>query len=193
MTQEIVLASTSPFRKELLDKLQLVFSTAKSNVDETPLPNETAIELTERLAIAKAKAVAPQFPDALIIGSDQVALNGDTILGKPHTHENATKQLQQASGKCVTFYTGLCLYNASTGKTYSMVEPYEVHFRNLSEQLIERYLIKEKPYKCAGSFKSEALGICLFSKLSGKDPNSLIGLPLISLIEMLEKEGVQIP
>ena len=190
MSQPLVLASTSPFRKQLLEKLHLEFSTTNPQVVEDELPNETAIQLVERLAIAKAQAVTSDFPNALIIGSDQVCLNNGKILGKPGNFENAFKQLKAASGQHVTFYTGLALINSKTGNIQSLVEPFEVYFRTLSDEMITNYLIKEQPYNCAGSFKSEGFGISLFSKFEGKDPNSLIGLPLISLIEMLEKEGL---
>ena len=190
MPQKLVLASTSPFRKELLEKLHIEFSTANPQVTEDELPNETAIQLVERLAIAKAQAVTTDFPDALIIGSDQVCLNDGKILGKPGDFDTAFQQLKAASGQHVTFYTGLALINSKTGKIQSLVEPFEVYFRELSDKMITNYLNKEQPYNCAGSFKSEGFGISLFSKFEGKDPNSLIGLPLISLIEMLDKEGV---
>ena len=183
----IVLGSTSPFRKEVLNKLNIPFETDKPEVDETPIENETAIELVERLAIAKAQVVSNRWSNSLIIGSDQVALFDNEILGKPHTHENAIKQLSSFSGNKVTFLTGLAVNNTETGKTLSLVEPFEVHFKKLTEQEIEAYLLTEKPYKCAGSFKSEALGICLFEKLAGDDPNSLIGLPLIKLVELLKE------
>ncbi|ABM02922.1 maf protein [Psychromonas ingrahamii 37] len=189
MSQKLILASTSPFRKELLDKLNLVFDTAKPDVDETPLPEETATALVERLAIAKAQAIAPEFTDALIIGSDQVCVNQGQILGKPGNIANAFAQLKAASGKRITFYTGLALLNTQTGTVQSLVEPYVVQFRALSDQMINHYLEKEQPFNCAGSFKSEGFGIALFESLEGKDPNSLIGLPLISLINMLEKEN----
>jgi len=192
MSQALVLASTSPFRKQLLEKLHLDFSTANPQVIEDELPGETAIQLVERLAIAKAQAVASQFDDALVIGSDQVCLNNGKILGKPGNFENAFKQLKAASGQHVTFYTGLALVNNKTGNIQSLVEPFDVYFRPLSDEMITNYLIKEEPYNCAGSFKSEGFGISLFSKFEGKDPNSLIGLPLISLIEMLEKEGLTV-
>ncbi len=185
-TTTIVLGSTSPFRKAILDKLNISFQTDKPEVDETPLENETAIELVERLAILKAEAVAQRWNDALIIGSDQVALFEGEILGKPHTHENAVKQLTRFSGNKVTFLTGLAVIDTQTGKTQSLVEPFEVHFKQLTESDIESYLLAEKPYNCAGSFKSEALGICLFEKLVGEDPNTLIGLPLIKLVGLLK-------
>jgi MAF protein len=190
MPQKLVLASTSPFRKQLLEKLHLTFSTANPQVNEDELPGETAVQLVERLAIAKAQAVVSDFPNALIIGSDQVCLNNGKILGKPGDFDNAFQQLKAASGQHVTFYTGLAVVNSETGQVHSLVEPYEVYFRELTDQMITNYLNKEQPYNCAGSFKSEGYGISLFSRFEGKDPNSLIGLPLISLIELLEKEGM---
>lgn len=189
---KLILASTSPFRKTILDKLGVDFDIASPEVDETALSNETPQQLVERLSIAKAKAVADKVDSALVIGSDQVSVIDGAIIGKPHTHENAVKQLQNASGKTVTFYTGLCLYNASTDQYQSEVIPFNVVFRHLSQQQIERYLKKETPYNCAGSFKSEALGIVLFEKLEGEDPNTLMGLPLIRLVKMLEKENFSI-
>ncbi|GLS84740.1 Maf family protein [Paraferrimonas haliotis] len=192
MSKTIILASTSVFRKAILEKLNIDFKTAKPEVDETALCGESAPQLVERLAIEKARAVAKQHPNALIIGSDQVALNGDQILGKPYQHDNAVKQLQQASGKVVTFYTGLCLYDSSNDSYQSLVEPFKVHFKALTEQQIEGYLLTEQPYQCAGSFKSEGLGIALFDRLEGRDPNTLIGLPLISLLEMLQQSGVDV-
>ncbi|WP_413692843.1 Maf family protein [Psychromonas sp. KJ10-2] len=192
MPQKLVLASTSPFRKQLLEKLHVEFSTANPQVNEDELPGETAIQLVERLAIAKAQAVTADFTGALIIGSDQVCLNNGKILGKPGNFDNAFKQLKAASGQHVTFYTGLALVNSATGEVQSLVEAYDVYFRELSDQMITNYLNKEEPYNCAGSFKSEGFGISLFSRFEGKDPNSLIGLPLISLIEMLDKEGFSV-
>lgn len=192
MSQKLILASTSPFRKQLLEKLHLVFDTSKPDVDETALPEETAPALVERLAIAKAQAIAPEFADALIIGSDQVCVNDGEILGKPGNFKNAFKQLKAASGKRLTFYTGLALLNTRTGIVQSLVEPYVVQFRALNDQMINHYLEKEQPFNCAGSFKSEGYGIALFESFEGKDPNSLIGLPLISLIKMLEKENFSV-
>lgn len=189
---KLILASTSPFRKAILNKLGISFDTVSPEVDETALVNETPQQLVERLSIAKAKAVADKTNKALVIGSDQVSVINGEIIGKPHTHANAVKQLQNASGKTVTFYTGLCLYNSSTRQYQSDVVPFNVVFRSLSEQQIENYLKKEEPYNCAGSFKSEALGIILFKKLEGEDPNSLMGLPLIRLVNMLEQENFSI-
>ncbi len=189
---KLILASTSPFRKAILDKLGVDFDTASPETDETALKNETPQQLVERLSIAKAKAIADKVSGALVIGSDQVSVINGEIIGKPHTHENAVKQLQNASGKTVTFYSGLCLYNSTTQKYQSEVVPFDVVFRQLNQQQIESYLRKEEPYNCAGSFKSEALGIVLFEKLIGEDPNTLMGLPLIRLVKMLEQENFSI-
>jgi len=189
---KLILASTSPFRRALLEKLQLPFTTAAPEVDETPRPDETPMQLVERLAIAKARAVAEQHEDALVVGSDQVAVIDDSILGKPGTKERAVAQLRQASGRSVRFLTGLCLYNSSSGQYQSEVVPFEVVFRELSDSQIENYLAREEPWNCAGSFKSEGLGIALFERLVGDDPNTLIGLPLIRLVRMLEKEGMRV-
>ena len=188
----LVLASTSPFRKELLAKLHLEFVTDNPQVDETPRPGESPEQLVARLAEAKARAVAHHHAGALNIGSDQVAVNGEAIVGKPGEHNRAIEQLHQASGKRITFLTGLALLNSATGQCQVVVEPYSVLFRTLSDQQIENYLRREQPYNCAGSFKSEGLGIALFERLEGADPNALIGLPLIRLIEMLEREKVYV-
>ena len=188
----LVLGSTSPFRKAILDKLQLPFECAKPNIDETPYKDELPKELVKRLAIEKAKAVASNYPDALIIGSDQVATCEGEILGKPHNVENAVIQLTKFSGKSITFYTGLCVYDTSKDKALAIVEPFIVHFNTLSQDEIQYYLKAEQPYNCAGSFKSEGLGICLFSKLEGDDPNTLIGLPLIKLVTLLKKQGLNV-
>ena len=190
--QQLVLGSTSPFRRQLLEKLGLPFETASPETDETPLDGETPEQLVARLAEAKARAVAAQYTGALIIGSDQVAVNGGEILGKPHTHEVAMQQLRNASGKHVRFLTGLCLYNAANDKAQVEVVPFDVVFRELNDEMIDNYLKAEQPYNCAGSFKSEAMGIALFEKLEGEDPNTLIGLPLIRLVRMLEVEGVRV-
>ena len=173
-------------------RLGVDFETASPEVDESAIEGETAQALVLRLAEAKARAVAGNFPNALVIGSDQVALNGDQILGKPGRHDAAVKQLQAASGKTLTFLTGLCLLNTQTGSIHSHIEPYSVSFRHLREKQIENYLRREEPYNCAGSFKSEGLGIALFERFQGDDPNSLIGLPLIQLISMLEAESFEI-
>ncbi|MGB2740950.1 MAG: nucleoside triphosphate pyrophosphatase [Cognaticolwellia sp.] len=190
--KKLVLGSTSPFRKEILTKLNIPFDCAKPNVDETAFENESPIELVQRLAIEKAKAVAAEFPDALIIGSDQVAMCDGEILGKPHNFENAVKQLTKFSNKTVAFYTGLCVYDSALDYTTALIEPFLVHFNELSLSDIENYLHAEQPYNCAGSFKSEGLGICLFKKLEGDDPNTLIGLPLIKLVELLKQHGLDV-
>ena len=188
----LVLGSTSPFRKVILEKLQLPFQCAKPNIDETEKQGESPQILVERLAIEKAKAVTSQFPNALIIGSDQVAVCEGEILGKPHNFTNAVVQLNKFSGKSITFYTGLCVYDSENDKSVSLVEPFIVHFKKLNQEEIENYLHAEEPYNCAGSFKSEGLGICLFSKLEGDDPNTLIGLPLIKLVELLKQQGIDV-
>ncbi|MEB6632066.1 Maf family protein [Kluyvera cryocrescens] len=185
---ELILASTSPYRKMLLDKLGLPFECAAPNVDELALPGETPRSLVLRLAQAKAQALAARYPNHLIIGSDQVCVLDGEITGKPHTEENARLQLKKASGNVVTFYTGLALYNSANGQLQTECEPFDVHFRHLSEQEINVYIRKESPLNCAGSFKSEGLGIALFDRLEGRDPNTLVGLPLIALCKMLRRE-----
>ena len=192
MIQTLILGSSSPFRAELLKKLQINFIQHSPVIDETQLEGESAPALVERLAQEKARLIAETYPQALIIGSDQVAVADGNILGKPGNHQTAIQQLMMASGKSVTFYTGLALYNAENQTMQHIVEPFTVHFRELTEKQIEYYLNQEKPYQCAGSFKSEGFGISLFSRLEGDDPNSLIGLPLIKLIELLSNEGVDI-
>ena len=189
---QLVLASTSPYRRALLERLGLTFETAAPDTDETPLENETPNALVARLSEAKARAIAAQFPNALIIGSDQVAILDDQVLGKPGNHENAIQQLQAASGRRVNFLTGLCLLNNKTGHCHVTVVPFSVVFRSLSERQIEQYLLRDKPYQCAGSFKSEGLGISLFEKMEGDDPNALIGLPLIELTTLLAAEGMDV-
>lgn len=189
MTQ-IVLASTSPYRRELLEKLAIPFICAAPQVDETPEADEDARHLVTRLAQAKAQALSKEYPNHMIIGSDQVCVLEGKIVGKPHTEEKAVEQLLIARNSIVTFYTGLALYNSASGNLQVICEPFDVHFRHLSEQEICNYVRKEQPLQCAGSFKSEGLGITLFERLSGKDPNTLVGLPLISLCEMLRNEGV---
>jgi len=191
--QTLVLASTSPFRKALLQRLGLVFETLSPEVDETALQGESAGAMVKRLSAAKARAGARPYPDALIIGSDQVAVCEDDVLGKPGKHENARRQLARLAGHRVSFLTGLCLYDASTGRAKLDLVPYHVTFRRLTDQQIERYLRAEQPYNCAGSFKSEGLGISLFESMEGEDPNALIGLPLIRLVSWLNEAGIAIP
>lgn len=189
---QLILGSSSPFRKMLLERLSIPFDTANPDIDEAPLPGETPIKLVERLAIAKAQEVAKSNPRALIIGSDQVALHGEQIVGKPHSHENAVEQLKAASGKKIELFTGLALINALNGEIQSDVIRFAVHFKQLSADTIERYLLKEKPYNCAGSVRSEGLGVALFERFEGEDPNALIGLPLIRLVTMLERQGFDV-
>ncbi len=189
---QLILASTSPFRKTILEKLDLPFECAAPDTDETPKQGEKPEQLVERLAIAKAQAVAVNYNDALVIGSDQVAVIDGKIIGKPGNFKNAVNQLKEASGKRVTFLTGLSLINTKTGNVHSSVVPFNVVFRYLRDSQIENYLNKEEPFNCAGSFKSEGLGISLFERLEGDDPNTLMGLPLIRLIAMLEIEGMPV-
>ncbi|WP_286238600.1 Maf family protein [Neptuniibacter halophilus] len=190
--RNLILASSSPFRRQILDKLGLKYECISPEIDESALEQETPHQLVARLAEAKARKVAETGQNALIIGSDQVAVLGDEILGKPHTHENAVHQLKKLSGHRVTFLTGLSLVNSASGEAQTEVVPFDVVFRPLTDSMIENYLRAEQPYNCAGSFKSEALGIVLFDKLEGEDPNTLIGLPLIRLVRMLENEGLQV-
>ena len=185
----LILASTSPWRRALLDKLAVTFECAAPEVDETPLPGESPRHLVLRLAQAKAQTLAERYPAHLIIGSDQVCVLDGEITGKPLSEENARLQLRKASGNIVTFYTGLALYNSATGNLQTEVEPFDVHFRHLSDAEIDNYVRKEHPLQCAGSFKSEGLGIALFERLEGRDPNTLVGLPLIALCQMLRREG----
>lgn len=188
----IVLGSTSPFRKALLERLGIDFSCDSPDIDETPLENEDVKDMVVRLAIDKAQAIAERHPDSLIIGSDQSAVLNGRKLSKPGNFDNAFKQLTNASGQQITFQTGLCLLNTSTGNIQSSCVPYTVVFKQLTPSMIESYLHKEEPYNCAGSFKSEGLGIALFERFEGDDPNALIGLPLIQLVNFLDNEGFSI-
>ena len=191
-SQLLVLASTSVYRSELLQRLQLPFETAAPEVDETPLPGESARATSLRLAQEKARTVAAAYPDALIIGSDQVALLDGQQIGKPLTHDNAFRQLRAMRGKTTIFYTALALLNSKTGRMQTEVAENHVTLRDLSDAEIEGYLLKEQPYHCAGSAKSEGLGIALMSRMTGDDPNALVGLPLILLTEMLRRENVRL-
>ncbi len=189
----LILGSTSPFRKALLERFNLDFTTASPDIDETPLTNESPEDYVLRLSLEKAKAVAQEHSNALIIASDQCSILNGTIRGKPGNHENAVKQLTESSGKRVSFLTGLCLYDTHE-QTYELdLVPFHVDFRILTAQEIESYLLAEQPYFCAGSFKSEGLGVTLFKRLVGDDPSSLIGLPLIRLSEMLRNKGISLP
>jgi MAF protein len=189
----LVLASSSPYRRELLERLRLPFTWSAPAIDESRHMGESAEALVRRLAEGKARALSPNHPQHLIIGSDQVAVLGDQVLGKPHTFERAREQLLAASGKSVTFLTGLALLDSQSGDCQVDCIPFTVHFRDLSEAQITRYLQAEQPYDCAGSFKAEGLGVSLFRSTEGSDTNSLIGLPLIRLVDMLHSAGIDIP
>lgn len=191
--QRLVLASTSPYRRELLARLGIPFETAAPNVDEAPQADETPVATAQRLAREKAAALAGTFPDALIVGSDQVAeIDGDA-LGKPLTHVKAALQLRRCSGRTVDFHTAVCLLDAATGSAQAEIARNRVRFRHLDDEAIERYLRREQPYDCAGSAKVEGLGIVLIDALEGDDPNALIGLPLIRLATMLRRAGISLP
>ena len=196
MQKKLILGSSSPYRKALLERLRMPFECHSPNIDETPLPQEPATDLVKRLSIAKAHAVDferqqnHQDSDCLIITSDQVAVLENHILGKPHTEENAINQLSSFSGKRVSFLTGLCVFNQQDQSYKYTLNEYHVHFRTLTTEEITKYVYLEQPLDCAGSFKCEGLGVCLFEKMEGADPNSLIGLPLISLCRSLRELGV---
>lgn len=192
LTPPLVLASTSPYRRELLSRLGLPFVTASPNVDETPLAGEHPEATALRLSEAKARAVAVNHPTALIVGSDQVACLAGQVFGKPGTHQAAVRQLRTLRGRSVEFITGLCLLNARTGRTQRRSVPTLVTFRELTDDEIEHYLQREQAYSCAGSAKSEGLGIALLERIQGDDPNALIGLPLIALCALLRNEHVRI-
>lgn len=188
----LILASSSVYRRDLLTRLQLPFSTESPEVDETPLSGEAPEQTALRLAQEKARKIGRRHEQALIIGCDQVAVLDGMQLGKPLVHDVAVFQLRKMQGRSVTFHSALCLFNSGTGNMQSTIVPYTVEFRNLSDAQIENYLLKEQPYHCAGSAKSEGLGIALIKRMHGDDPNALIGLPLIALIDMLGNEGVNV-
>ena len=198
LNRPIVLASSSPYRRQILERVKLSFTCHKPGVDESVLPGESAPDLVARLALAKAKAVAAHYPDGLIIGADQVADHRGEIIGKPNDHEDAVRQLRSMSGSSLTLYSGVVLYDAAgdaandaaNDNYQSAVEPFVVEFRELDDDLIERYLKAEQPYDCCGSLKAEGPGIALLKRLHGNDPNALVGLPLIRLLEMLKNVGV---
>ncbi len=192
MNQPLILASSSIYRRELLTKLGLVFSCISPDIDETLIIGESPESLVMRLAKEKALTAAHDHDAALVIASDQVAVINGQIVGKPGDHAHAVEQLTAASGQAVLFLTSLALFNSRSGHIQLEVVPFTVHFRQLNSDEIENYLQKEQPYQCAGSFKSEALGIALFERLEGDDPNALVGLPLIKLIEMLKNEGINV-
>lgn len=189
----LVLASSSPYRRELLSRLHLPFSWSAPAIDEARQPGEDAQTLVRRLAREKAYALSTSHPEHLIIGSDQVAILGQQVLGKPHGLERARSQLLAASGNSVIFLTGLALLDSQSGNCQVDCVPFTVHFRQLSEAQVMRYLQAEQPYDCAGSFKAEGLGISLFRSTEGTDATSLIGLPLIRLVDMLHNAGIDIP
>ncbi len=191
-TPQIVLASTSKYRRELFARLGLPFEVASPGVDEIALPHEAPQDTARRLAEAKARAVAARFPQAMVIGSDQVAVLEGTTLGKPGNHANAVRQLKSMRAKEVVFHTALCLCNAASGQAETRLVPYYVRFRDYSDAQIEHYLQREQPYDCAGSARCEGLGIALIAQMRGDDPNALIGLPLIALTEMLAAQGVSV-
>ena len=190
---KLVLASTSAYRTMLLERLHLPFDTDRPETDETPLPGEAPAATAERLAAEKARAVAGRWPDALVIGSDQVAHLGDEVFGKPGTEARAIAQLQRMRGQTVVFHTALAVLNTRTGHLQVEGIPTQVRFRNLSDDEIRRYVAKEQPLDCAGSAKSEGLGITLLDAMPGEDPTALIGLPLIALSRMLRAEGLELP
>lgn len=192
-SKTLILASTSPYRRQLLERLKLPFIVASPKIDETPLPGETPHELVLRLSESKARAVASQHSSALIIGSDQTAVLNGEILGKPGNRRNALAQLEKCGGNSVIFHTGLCLLEAGSGQVQLDDIRFEVKFRALTRSQIERYIDSEQPFDCAGSFKAESLGITLFEYMRGDDPTALIGLPLIRLTSMLHDAGIQLP
>jgi septum formation protein len=192
-TREIVLASSSNYRKALIARLGLDCRIIAPDIDETALPGEAPVATATRLAQAKARKVAVATPAALIIGSDQVALLDDVVLGKPGSHAAAVKQLQDMSGKTAVFHTAISLYDAASDEMQCANVPTVVTMRELSDDAIERYLNRDQPYDCAGSAKIEALGIALVEKVESDDPTALIGLPLITLVTMLKRAGVDLP
>jgi len=190
---QLVLASTSPYRRMLLERLSLKFICDPPQVDESLRPHETPIALVSRLAHSKTQAVAARHPQSLVIGSDQVAAMDNTILGKPGNHARAVAQLTAVSGRLVSFHTGVCVLDTRTHQRHEHLDTTHVRFRPLSAVEIERYLQAEQPYDCAGSFKSEGLGISLFDAIESGDPTALIGLPLIGLCRLLRTCGMDLP
>lgn len=188
----LVLASTSPYRRELLARLGVPFEVAAPDVDESALPGESPDDTAQRLSVLKAHAVAEKFPDALIIGSDQVVLLEGRQLGKPGTHDKAVGQLRAMRGKTLEFHTALTLLNATTGRAQTANIPVRLVMRDYTDAQIEAYLRKDQPYNCCGSARSESLGIALIARYETEDPNALVGLPLIKLTEMLAAEGLDV-
>lgn len=187
---KLVLASSSPARTRILQQLRLPFDTVTPDIDETPLSGENTIDYVTRLSLQKARVVAPQHPDSLVIGSDQACTLNGLIMGKPGTIESACKHLKMCSGQWLEFHTGLALINTQSGKEHSHVEKFTVKFRQLSDEEIRAYVQLDQPLNCAGCFKVEAAGISLFEALEGQDYNSLLGLPVIALVSLLKAEGL---
>ncbi len=192
MQRTVILGSTSRYRRELMNRLQIPFDVEAPDVDETPRPGETPIALAQRLALEKAHAVATRFPEAVVIGSDQVADLAGEALGKPGDHERATAQLRRMRGQTLVFQTAVAVVCHATGFAQSDVAPVRVVFRDLSDDAIERYLRAEQPYDCAGSAKSEGLGIALLDAIDSDDPTALVGLPLIRTCRMLRAAGIDL-
>lgn len=188
----VVLASTSRYRRELLQRLGIPFSVADPGVAETRVPGEKPEAMAVRLAEAKALSVARGLGEALVIGCDQVAASNGEVFGKPGTHANALRQLRALSGGTAVFHTAVCVHNTATGQSRTRLVPCAVTFRRLDDETIERYLRREQPYDCAGSAKSEGLGIALIEKMEGEDPNALVGLPLIALVDLLREQGLNV-
>jgi len=192
LQDKIILASGSPYRKQLLERLHLDFECRSPDVDESVLAGEAADDYVRRLALAKARAIAQSSPAAVVIGSDQCAVLDGRILGKPGSHENALRQLHDAQGKTVVFHTAVCVMRLADDFCQLELVPFEVEFRHLADSQLEHYLRVEQPYECAGSFKAEGYGACLFRRLRGDDPSALIGLPLLKLTTMLESAGIEV-
>ncbi|MDX1454136.1 MAG: nucleoside triphosphate pyrophosphatase [Gammaproteobacteria bacterium] len=189
----LYLASGSPYRRALLERLQLPFAVQSADIDETPLPDERPEEMVRRLGAAKAAAVADSLSEGLVIGSDQCAVRDGEILGKPGDADTAIAQLLAASGKEVSFYTSLCVIDAGSKVRLQDMDETRVKFRDLEEDEVRRYVDIEQPLDCAGSFKAEAYGICLFNAIDSRDPTALTGLPLIALCKMLREFGASLP
>ncbi|HXZ54598.1 MAG TPA: nucleoside triphosphate pyrophosphatase [Burkholderiales bacterium] len=189
----LVLASTSPHRRALLQRLGVEFSVADPAVPEERRTGEAPADMARRLAEAKARAVAKRFPESVVIGGDQVAVCGSEVLGKPGTHDNAVRQLRLLSGRDAVFHTAVCVHGARDGRTGTRLVPCRVSFREFDDAAIERYLAREQPYDCAGSARSEGLGISLIAKMESEDPTALVGLPLIALVDLLHEQGVDVP
>ncbi len=193
MPPSVILASTSRYRAELLQRLKIDFTQLSPDCDETPLHNETARELVERLSVTKARSVATQHPECLVIGSDQVAADDNAIYGKPNDHDDAVRQLQALSGRAIKFLTGLCVMHHASGRQLQGVVTTEVQFRHLDNVQIERYLRADKPYDCAASFRSEGYGSSVVDAISSDDPSAIIGLPVILVSKYLDQLGLQLP